>query len=189
MYYKLLQNPSFHSLLMDIDRQLSEQYRLKRCPFCNGPLHLSNYSRSPLGLKDKYRDYYSTRYSLCCGHCRKRVTTKSVRFFGRRRFPAPVFILISMLKCKITQNSLLKVRRYFGVNISKRTWTRWCKWWRTFFTETKFWKWSKSLLHSESLLKKHPRSLLLSFDGTFSNRLILILKFLSPMTAGIYQAV
>ena len=189
MYYKLLQNPSFHSLLLDIDHQLSEQYRLKRCPFCKGPLHKSNYSRSPLGLVNKHRKYYSTRLSFCCGYCRKRTTPPSVRFFGRRRFVAPVFMFISMLNCKITQNSLRKMHRYFNVNISKRTWTRWRKWWNTLFVQTKFWKQAKGLLHLGSLLKEHPRSLLLSFESTFSNKMILILQFLSPLTAGFYLAV
>ena len=189
MYYNLLQDPSFHLLLTEIDHQLSEQIRADCCVFCNGPLYKSNYPRSPLGLKDKNREYYSVRYSFCCGHCRKRTTTPSVRFFGRRRFPAPILILISMLKCKITQSSLLKVRRYFGVNISKRTWMRWCKWWRTLFNNTKFWKQAKGLLPLTSAFENHPRSLIMSFSGTFSNKLTLTLQFLSPLTAGIYQAV
>ena len=189
MYHNLLENSSFHLLLANIDHALSAQVRADRCPFCAGPLHQSNYPRSPLGLTEKNREYYSTRNSFCCGRCRKRTTTPSVRFFGRRRFPAPVLILISMLKCKITQSSLIRVRRYFGVNISKRTWTRWCKWWRTFFIKTKFWKQAKGLLNQAPLLQNHPRSLLLHFNGSFSNKLKLILHFLSPMTAGLYLAV
>ena len=63
MYHNLLEDSSFHLLLTDIDSTLSAQVRDNLCPYCSGPLHQSNYPRSPLGLTEKNRKHYSIRHS------------------------------------------------------------------------------------------------------------------------------
>jgi hypothetical protein len=83
MSHKLLLDSTFHRLLLAIDRELAETTRQKGCP-CGGVLHLSNYPRSPLGLPAQFRPDYDMRFSFCCDACRKRITSPSVRFFGRR---------------------------------------------------------------------------------------------------------
>ena len=189
MYHKLLISPNFHALLKSIDDDLAEITRKETCGDCAGPLYQANYPRSPLGLPASCREYYESRRSFCCGQCRKRFTTPSVRFFGRHRFPAPIIILISFLKRSIRASTLNQVRRYFGVTVSKRTWRRWCRWWRDCFIATKFWKQAKGLLPIKCLNDLYPRAFLLAYSGTFKDRLVAILQFLAPLTAGTYHAV
>lgn len=188
MYHSLLINPSFHALLMMVDEDLAEQVRQAACLACKGALHQANYPRSPLGLPINCREYYEQRLSFCCGFCRKRATTPSVRFFGRYRFPAPTLILISFLDRGATARTLDQVRRFFGVTVSKRTWKRWRRWWRTCFIATDFWKQGKGLLPIKCMNNIYPRSLFLAYSGTVSDRLVAVLRFLAPLTAGIYRA-
>ena len=189
MYHNLLINPSFHALLRAIDDDLAKIARKESCSDCAGALHQANYSRSPLGLPASCREYYETRRSFCCGQCRKRFTTPSVRFFGRRRFPAPIIIMISFLKRSITVLTLNQVRRYFGVTVSKRTWKRWRRWWRDCFITTKFWKQAKGLFPIQCLNDLYPGSFLLAYSGSFKDKLVAVLQFLAPLTAGTYHAV
>ena len=81
------------SLLIAIDREIAEATRKKGCD-CGGALHQSNYPRSPFGLSAEFRIAYEERFSFCCADCRKRTTPSSVRFFGRRWYPAPLLLLI-----------------------------------------------------------------------------------------------
>ena len=188
MYHSLLINPSFHALFVVIDDELAEQVQKGGCS-CGGPLHQANYPRSSLGLPIDCREHYEQRRSFCCGFCRKRVTTQSVRFFGRYRFPASTIVLFSFLKRKITVRTLAQVRRYFGVNVSKRTWKRWCLWWRECFIATTFWKQAKGLVPSSCLNGDYPRPLLMAYQGAFSDQWVAVLRFLAPLTAGVYRAV
>jgi hypothetical protein len=189
MYHNLLINPSFHALLNVIDDDLAEQTRQTACLACGGPLHQANYPRSPLGLPLDCREYYEQRRSFCCGACRMRVTTPSVRFFGRYRFPAPTIVLLSLLKRGATKLTLNQVRRYFGVTVSKRTWKRWRRWWHACFITTIFWKQAMGMLPIKCLNDTYPRSFLFAYQGTLTDRLVAILGFLAPLTAGIYRAV
>ena len=190
MYHKLLIKPSFHALLVIIDDELAEQTRKEACYACGGVLHQANYPRSSLGLPLDCRDYYEQRRSYCRGQCRKRPTTQSVRFFGRSRFPAPTLVLLSCLKRGVTTRSLIQVRRFLGVIVSKRTWKRWYRWWRECFITTTFWKQAKALVPPICLNGSYPRTLLLmAYQGTFNKRLVAVLRFLAPLTAGIYRAV
>lgn len=189
MYHKFLQNTTFHEILNQIDRELAKAMRARRCIFCAGPLHIANYPRSPLGLDAPCREHNELRYSFCCGICRKRVTTPSVRFFGRNRFPAAIIMLISFFKQGVNKKTIKRVQRYFEVTVHYRTWRRWHKWWQELFTATKFWKQAKGLINIRYLDGNYPRSLLLAYSGSLSEKFKHILKFLAPLTAGFYRAV
>ena len=116
------------------------------CSHCGGKLHLANYPRSPAGMPAAFRLHYNQRISFCCSSCRKRTTPPSVRFFGRRWFPAPIFIFICLLQCGINDRRLSQVKRHFGITVRESTWKRWRRWWRESFSETKFWIKEKGLL-------------------------------------------
>ena len=189
MYHKLLTDPTFHALLKAIDDDLAEITRKEACCHCGGALHQANYPRSPLGLPMSCREYYDRRRSLCCGNCRKRVTTPSVRFFGRRRFPAAIMLLISAFMLIGSRRRYHQVKRYFGINISLRTWVRWCRWWQNYFIGTSFWKQAKAQLRDLALIGPFPRQLLLIYPGRLNERLEMALQFLAPLTAGVYRAV
>jgi hypothetical protein len=188
MSHKFLLNTSFHKRLVALDQELAEQTRLAGCQ-CGGNLYQSNYPRSPFGMPFALREHYQERLSFCCGLCRKRTTSPSVRFFGRRWFPEPLLIFISALKLGATESRCVQIKRLFGVTISQSTWKRWRRWWCTSFTESHFWIQAKGFIPIEHLNGPFPRKLLSVFIGCLEERLVFCLKFLAPVTAGIARAV
>lgn len=190
MSHKFLLKSIFHQLLNKIDHELAELKRLEGCPFCGGVLHLSSYPRSPFGLPVQFREYYAERLSFCCNDCRRRTTPPSVRFFGRRWFPAPLLILISALLGGANEYRIEKLKALFGVVVSESTWKRWRRWWREAFTKTSFWTQNKGhFLFSDEESDFFPRTLLMHFQGDLMDRLHRALIFFSPMTAGALRAV
>lgn len=188
MSHKLPFNSSFHRVLVAIDLELAEAIRKKGCP-CGGRLHLSNYPRNPLGIPAQWRTDYDTRLSFCCDDCRKRITQPSVRFFGRRWYPAPLLILISFLVVSINDYRLGQIKRHFGISVSESTWKRWRRWWRDSFTETRFWKQARGSIPASTRTTTLPRRLVNAFQGLLDKKIILLLEFLSPITAGDLRAV
>lgn len=208
MSHKFLQNSSFHQFLKTIDYDLSEEERVKGCAHCGGKLHRADYPRSPFGVPLEHREHYEERYSHCCAQCRKRTTSPSVRFFGRYWFPAPLLMLISALINGAFNKSSDQLKRLFGVSISKRTWKRWRGWWKASFSTTSFWKGMIGVVPIEHLKGPFPRHLFFLYTPTpchgvfpegeaqcqgvntpFSRRLVWVLRFVAPLTAGILRAV
>lgn len=190
MSHKFLSDARFHLLLTQIDHELAEAAAKKGCPHCGGQLDQANYPRSPFGLLATFRCHYESRLSFCCAECRKRLTPPSVRFFGRRWFVAPVFLLICLLRSGINERRLNQVWHHFGIRVSESTWKRWRRWWRELFETTPFWHAKKGLialpLTEDAVL---PRSLLALFKGALPERMRLLLRFLSPLTGGVLRAV
>jgi hypothetical protein len=191
MSQNFLFNATFHLLLNTIDQELTFETQQKGCLYCGGKLHQADYPRSPLGLPAQFRDTYEERYSLCCSICRRRSTPSSVRFFGRRWFPAPLLVLISALMRGANERRRLQVKQYFGFTVSQSTWKRWHQWWCEAFMTTPFWQQVKGLLPPipKILQGPFPRVLLDMFQGKFEERMCLLLKFLMPLTAGVLRAV
>ena len=84
--------------LTRIDEDLAASQASQACPHCGvGRLHRANYSRAALGVSTKL-GREARRFSLCCNKdgCRKRVQPDSVRYFGRRHYVAPVFLLVAI---------------------------------------------------------------------------------------------
>lgn len=206
MSHKFLLNASFHKLLKAIDYEIFEEERAKGCAHCGGTLHVATYPRSPLGVPSEHREYYERRYSHCCAQCRKRSTSGSVRFFGRRWFPEPLHLLISVLMFGAVRKCCNQLKHLFGVSISKRTVKRWKQWWRSSFVNTSFWKGKGGIIPIGHLNGPFPRQLfsmygdkraafswgkaaLLSLGPPFALRLVWVLQFLVPLTAGIFRSV
>jgi len=181
---------SFHSLLIKIDQEMAATVMSKGCVHCGGNLHQSNYPRSPAGMPCEFRDDYNQRISFCCSTCRKRTTPPSVRFFGRRWYPAPILILICILQCGINERRLWLIKRHFGITVSEITWKRWRRWWREVFVTTKFWVKEQGLLATPLKAKPFiPRALFNLFKGNPTERIRLLLRFLSPLTSGVLCAI
>lgn len=190
MSQNFLSNASFHLLLNKIDQEITDKAKLQGCLSCGNKLHKANYPRSPAGLPSQFRNFYDERFSLCCNTCRKRITPPSVRFFGRRWFPAPLLMLISALMLGINERRLLQVKQHLGITVSECTWKRWRRWWRESFHKTLFWQQAKGLV--PILIepnKLFPRALLDLFQGTLQEKTRLLLHFLSPLTGGVLRAV
>jgi hypothetical protein len=178
----------FHQLLIKIDSDFSKESMQEGCP-CGGKLHQANYPRSPFGLSEKSRDYYQTRFSSCCGDCRRRKTPKSVRFFGRRWYVAPIFILMNALKLHWSDRNCASIQRHFGIKMTKRTWRRWRRWWLECFELTDFWKQAKGLISINYCIGPFPRTLFHIYPLPWSSRFVSVLKFFAPLTAGAFRAV
>lgn len=188
MSHKFPFNSTFHRILVAIDRELAQTTRQEGCS-CGGALHHSNYPRSPLGLPIQFRPDYEIRFSFCCNDCRKRTTSPSVRFFGRRRYPAPLLLLISALMVRINEYRLTQMKRRFGITISESTWKRWRRWWLEAFVETSFWNKTRGLIPEPKKRVPLPRTMFPIFQGLLDQKMILLLQFLSPITAGLLRAV
>jgi hypothetical protein len=190
MSHKFLLNSSFHSLLNAIDQELLNKAQEAGCPFCDGRLDRADYPRSPLGIPAQFRESYDERFSLCCVECRKRTTPPSVRFFGRRWYPAPVLVLISLLTLGINDYRLGQLKRHFGVTVSESTWKRWRRWWRESFAITPFWQQAKGLCPPDiEEQEPFPRNIFSIFTEPIEEKMRLLLKFLSPLTIGVLRAV
>ena len=190
MSHKFLFNASFHLLLNSIDQEIAKEVQQKGCCYCGCPLHQADYPRSPLGLPAQFRESYDERLSFCCDTCRRRTTPPSVRFFGRRWFPAPLLILICVLQIGINERRLTQIKRHFGFFVSESTWKRWRRWWRESFVETLFWQQTKSLVITAiNIDTPLPRALLDIFSGKIEEKIHQALKFLSPLTGGVLRAV
>ena len=165
-------------LLEKYDLEMLKKAQQGLCPFCGGPLHRGDYQRKPNGGPA----HWDTRYSLCCAcdGCRRRLTPASVRFFGRRAYVAPFFLLVSALNHGLTPARVGRLSQIFGVD--RHTLARWRQWWLEHFVRSAFWKEARARfmpLLSEIIL---PRSLLRAFGLPWRAQLLPALKFLAPLT-------
>jgi hypothetical protein len=190
MSHNFLFNASFHSLLVKIDQDIAREVQQQGC-HCSKKLHQSNYPRSPVGISPVFRSYYCERLSFCCDTCRQRTTPPSVRFLNGRWFPAPFFILISVLKLGINERRLEQVSKHFGITVSESTWKRWRMWWRDSFMATRFWQQVKGLVPTSIFEGNQslPRRLLSVFSGALEEKMRLLLRFLAPLTTSVLCAI
>lgn len=184
MWQKLLQDSSFFLALVLFDRDLAEGYRNEGCP-CGGSLHRAAYERKPRGVPWDLPEGFCVRESFCCSRdgCRRRLTPPSLRFLGRRVYLGAVVVLVSAMVHGVTEKRATAMRELCGV--SRRTLSRWRKWWRESFVVSELWTILRGRfvpLVNESLL---PSSLLERIQGEeASERVLGALRLLLPLTAG-----
>ena len=94
MCHALLHDPKFLALLLRIDHDLAASTRADGCR-CGGVLHRADYPRKPRGCPIEVRDDHCSRLSFCCSVCRRRATSRSVRFLARRVYFALAVVLQS----------------------------------------------------------------------------------------------
>jgi hypothetical protein len=116
--HQLYVNDAFFQTLREIDKTIFLEAKARGCLICGGPLDTSNIPRKPRGLGE----LEDLRFSLCCRRegCRKRLTPPSLRFFGRKVYPALVVILA------------VDFCRELGLSqrIARQTLARWRSLWR-----------------------------------------------------------
>lgn len=191
MSQNFLFKASFHEYLIKIDRELANIYAEKGCKYCCGKLHQADYPRSPVGMPLEFRDLYSQRISFCCVNCRKRATPPSVRFFGRRWYPAPIHTFISIMIRGINKRRIALIKKYFGITVYESTWRRWRKWWCDKFVVTKFWQAAKGQFPPSNKIihGPFPRVIFNFYRGNIEQKMLLFLRFLSPITIGIIHTI
>jgi hypothetical protein len=180
-----LADSSLHDLLEKVDDHLAEQVHGKGCVHCGARLHRADYRRKPRGGSTKW----DWRDSFCCAKegCRKRHTPPSVRFLGRRVYVGFIVVLVSALRHGLTPERMQVLRESLGID--RRTVGRWRQWWLESFVQSSFWKEARARFMPPVCEKSLPWSLCEVFDIERRDRLLDLLKFLSPITTGLaFQA-
>lgn len=181
-----LQDPKLHTLLLGIDRDLAVRARTAGCKHkgCDGTLHSAQYPRKVLGMSPvgKGGQDETKRFSFCCDTCRRRTTPASVRFLGRRVYPAVLVLVLSAMRDGVTGRRAAQLHETFGV--ARRTLERWRHWWQEIFVRTPFWDFARGrfmpILDHGAL----PDCLIGRFQAAeLEARLVQCLRFLGPLTA------
>ena len=183
MCHHLLLDSRLWPFLTGIDSDLAESTRAGGCIFCGAAVHSAHYPRKPRG-SDGLPEGYGLRFSFCCSEdrCRRRVTPPSVRFLGAKVYLGVVVILVTAMRQGPTPRGLRELHRLFGV--SRRTLVRWQVWWREIFAEGMFWRGARARFSPPLWDEALPSALLVAFKVESGlERLLLLLKFLSPITA------
>lgn len=181
--------PHMHQLccsLLQEDKDRAVQVKLAGCPYCQGKLDVASYSRKPRGFTFVLPCGYEVRFSFSCRECRKRTTPPSVRYYGRRVYSLPVFVLALRLYER------LKVRRYARLHqlceVSTRTIRRWCIWWRCIFPASGYFKAIGERFNLKPALDRLPWSLVELFSleaGSIRVGWEQMLRFFAPLEGGI----
>ena len=103
-------------------------------------------------------------------------------FLGRKVHLATVVTLISAMLLGTTPARLARLSAVPGID--RRTLARWRAWWRSSFTDGPFAIVAKAALVPPLDIAGLPISLLDRFAGDLDQKLIALLRFLSPLTGG-----
>jgi hypothetical protein len=185
--HELLHDARLYDHLLRIDRDIADKERRAGCPCCGGRLDAANYPRKPRGGSAKLPADYEWRFSFCCAECRRRSTPPSVRFFGRRVYLAPVFVVISAMHGLLTAQRLRRIAELVGAD--RRTVVRWRRWWRELFPTTSFWRAMAARFVPAVALAELAGSLLERFCGSPLEQLVAVLRFLSPLSTSSPRAI
>lgn len=176
-----LADQNLFQFLEKCDADLAESCRQAGCLHCTGKLHRADYKRKPRGAPEKaaeevYRD------SFCCAEegCRKRHTPPSVRFLGRRVYWGFLVVLMSAMRHGLKAERVQALRE--RLDIDYRTLERWRKWWLEGFVQGPFWKAVRARFSPAICQKSLPWSLCHGFGIDRRDKLLDLLRFLSPLT-------
>jgi len=114
-------NLNFHAMLYKIDADVAIALKHQGCKDCKGTLDSAKFPRKCAGTSAEFAEWYEYRFSFCCRDCRHRVTPPSVRFFGRRRFIASLFILLCASRLAPNESRCEQLARRFGFRVSVST--------------------------------------------------------------------
>jgi|SRR6185437_2201699 len=185
---QLLSDPAFYRLLLRFDEDLAAAERPLGCRVCGRRLEASDFPRKPRGLAARLGDRFAERFSFCCADrcCRKRRTPASLRFLGRKVYLGAIVVLISSMRCGPSPVRLRRLHELVGV--SRHTLSRWKRWWRETLPASRFWAQAAGMLIPPVNLSELPASLLERFAGSNEERLIGLLRWLSPLSCGSPEA-
>ena len=179
----ILADKRFYELLLGFDRQIADAAHEGRCQRCGVKLHWGSYERKPRGVPAGLGPEHRERFSFCCAarECRKRETPESLRFLGRKVFLGAMVVLITAMQSGLTPARVQQLEALVGV--SRRTVARWRDWWCSVFTDSPFWRAYGAFVPPVTTAEL-PASLLKRFAGEVEQQLILLLRFLAPITTG-----
>ena len=172
MSHFLISDPTLYSRLLEFDAELAGETLGKGCP---------HYPRKPRGIPADHRPGFSFRFSFCCSSCRRRVTSPSLRFLGRKIYIGLVVVIDC---CCVGRITAWFSRVSDAMGISLRTLWRWRAFWRETFPSTRFWQEARGRLMPIPDDHAFPLSLLQVFEGSREDPPIAFLRFLSPISVG-----
>lgn len=177
-----LTDRSVYQLLDKVDCEIAQKVQESGCVHCAGKLHRSDYKRKPRGGPEVDGDVY--RDSFCCDQdgCRKRHTPPSVRFLGRKVYWGLMVVLVSAMRHGLAPERVQVLRESLGID--RRTLERWRQWWLKTFVQSSFWKAARARFMPLICERTLPWSLAEVFGIDRRDRLLDLLKFLSPITTG-----
>lgn len=184
MWQKVLRDSSFFVSLVHFDRDLAEGYRKEGCA-CGGSLHRAAYERKPRGGPSGLPEGFCVRESYCCSRegCRRRLTPPSLRFLGRHVYLGAVVLLVSVMVHGVTEKRATAMRELCGV--SRRTLSRWRKWWRESFVVSELWRILRGRFVPPVNESRLPSSFLERIQREEAcERVLGTLRLLLPLTAG-----
>ena len=176
--HALIQNPNFLRLLLQIDADLAAQMHGGGCS-CGGVLHRANYPRKPRACPKEVRADFESRLSFCCNLCRKRATSASVRFLGRRVYLGLIVVLAPQRR---TTLSAVAVQVIDALAIPERTIARWRHWWLQLFCLTPLWQAVCARFMPPVQTINLPASLIERFSGGAAEVAMRLLAFLRPLS-------
>ena len=182
MWHELWRTGRLYELLQRIDEELCDEVRRRGCGHCGGRLDAAHYPRKPRGGPPDLAPGYQRRLSLCCARdgCRKRATPASVRFLGRRVYLGAVVVLVSALEKGPSPKRMARLRELLGV--TRWTVERWRRWWLDDFVRTPCWRAGRTRLMPAVNEAGLPGTLLERFASEEFDRLVAMLRFVSPLT-------
>ena len=182
MFQELLRDTRVLLALVKFDEDLAEKARAGACESCGSPLHKAAYPRKPRGVPKELDAAFSQRFSFCCGKegCRKRVTPPSLRFLGRRVYVGLMVVLVSAMRHGPNRQRLRELKESLGIDA--RTVQRWCRFWREIFRASPFWKAARGRLIPAVDEATLPLSILDRMSGDGTERVVSLLRVLSPIT-------
>ena len=178
MCHTVLQDPNFFRLLLCIDQELAEELKAGGCE-CGGVLHRADYPRKPRGCLAEVRSQFESRWSFCCNRCRKRSTSMSVRFLGRRVYLAVALVVASVQRAG---SSAPAEQLAMALSVPVRTLERWRRWWQVQFPLTALWRAAGGRFMPPVASERLPGSALERFAGTSAQSMRHFLMFLTPLT-------
>jgi len=110
------------------------------------------------------------------------VTPPSLRFLGRSVYLAAIVVVVAAMRHGVTASRMEGLSQAIGVD--RRTVERWRVWWRERFPATPFWRIARTMFMPPIGPEHLPASLLARFAGDGADRLVALLRFLGPITAG-----
>lgn len=184
MYQTVLNDPAFYLLLLRFDEDLAVAERALGCQICGKNLEVADFRRKPRGLAVQLGERFAERLSFCCAGrtCRKRRTPASVRFLGRKVYLGGIVVLISAMRCGASPARMRRLHELVGV--SRHTVARWRRWWCEQLPATGCWAGLAGTLMPPVAVAELPASLLERFAGAPDERLLSLLRWLSPLSVG-----
>jgi len=186
MLAELHQKSSLYFLLNQIDTDLSEAYRIQRCPDCGGPLHRSYYERKPRGGPELPQELCE-RKSLCCGRqgCRHRLLPPSCLFMGRRVYWGLAILLVMTIRQNRPEGCYTK-RLVDQFGITRKTFFRWVKYYRDIFPESICWRYMRSYFRATVSNARLPGDVLEAFISHAGDAAKGVLKCLKLYGNGLF---